>query len=130
MEMNIAKTIANRLFVGFTAFALIVGSSPKEVNAQIITGNGGSTGWNPTSSTSEQSCMQEAMQTMNILVERGEIQTLPNGNSSRFRKGNNVIFNVLCTKSGGHVRVDVICFNACERPIFTLRSKIDALMQW
>ncbi len=42
--MKIVKTITSRLFVGFTALALIVGYSPKEVNA--LTGNGGSTGWN------------------------------------------------------------------------------------
>ncbi len=126
--MNISKTIASRLFVGFTALALIVTSSPKEVNA--IEGNGGTTGWNPTSSTSEDSCMQEAIRRMNTLVSRGEIQTLPNGNDWRFRKGNNVVFNVVCTKNGNYVRVDVICFNRCEDPIFPLRSRIDALMQW
>ena len=127
--MNITKTIASRLFVGFTAFALIVASSPKEVNAQ-ITGNGGSTGWNSTSSTSEESCLDTAKQRMNTLVNQGEIQTLPNGNDWRYRKGNNVIFNVVCSLSGD-VRVDVICFNGCDRAITSeLRPKIDDLMQW
>ncbi|NES80602.1 MAG: hypothetical protein F6K10_03780 [Moorea sp. SIO2B7] len=127
--MNSIKIIARRLFLGLTVSALIVGSLPKEVKAQIV-GNGGTTGWNPVSSTSEPSCLQKGIKRMNILVDQGDIQTLPNGNSWRFRKGNNVIFTVFCTKSGDHVRVDVICFNACEPDIFRLRGTIDALMQW
>ncbi|NEQ66492.1 MAG: hypothetical protein F6K21_13490 [Symploca sp. SIO2D2] len=129
--MNITKTIANRLFVGFTAFSLIVASSSKEVNAHIeIVGNGGSTGWNKTSSNSESACLDTAKQKMNTLVNQGEIQTLPNGNDWRWRKGNNVILNVVCSSSGD-VRVDVICFNACARTITSdLRPKIDELMKW
>ena len=129
--MNSTKTIASRLFVGFTAFALMVGSSPKEANAQ-ITGNGGSTGWNPVSSTSERSCAQKGQEKMKILVNLGEIQTLPNAtsNTTRWRKGNNVIFDLVCTKSGGHVRVGIICFNACDSDIFRLRNTIDDLMEW
>jgi len=126
--MKIVKTITSKLLVGFTALALIVGSAPKEVHA--LTGNGGSTGWNRVSTTNQDSCAQKAVQTMKWLVEQGEIQTLPDGNSWRFRKGNNVIFNVVCDRNGENVRVDVICFNACDRATFNLRSRIDGLMNW
>ncbi len=87
-----------------------------------------STSSTPTSTTDEQSCAQKAVQTMNWLVEQGEIQTLT-GSSSRFRKGNNVIFNVVCSRNS-EVRVDVICFNSCDKDTFRLRSRIDALMNW
>ena len=129
--MNITKTIASLLFVGFMAFALIVAFSPKEVNAHgQIVGNGGSTGWNRTDSRSESACLDTAKQKMNTLVNQGEIQTLPNGNAWRYRKGNNVILNVVCSLSGD-VRVDVICFNGCDQAITSeLRPKIDALLQW
>ena len=126
--MKIVKTITSKLFVGFTALALIVGSAPKEVHA--LTGNGGTTGWNSVSTRDQQSCFQKAMQTMNWLVEQGELQTLPNGNSWRFRRGNNAIFSVICDRSGANVRIEVICFNACEKATFSLRSRIDALMNW
>ncbi|NET41362.1 hypothetical protein [Okeania sp. SIO2B3] len=121
------NTITTRLFVGVTAFALIVGSLPKEVNAG--TGDGGSTGWERVSTTDIVSCEQNAKQEMDRLVQQGTIQKIPGWNS-RFKKGNNTVFNVICTNDGRWVRVDVICFNQCADGFSRIRSKIEALLVW
>lgn len=127
MKMKITNKITRPIVVSCTALALIFGSLTKEVNA--LTGEGGSTGWNSVSTTDVESCQAKASQKMNTLVAGGEIQTIP-GWSSRFRRGNNVIFNVVCDRSGKNVRVDVICFNTCDRYTYNLRTAIDNLMNW
>ncbi|NET80322.1 hypothetical protein [Okeania sp. SIO1F9] len=123
--MKTTNTITSRLFVAVTAFALIVGSLPKEANAQ--TGIGGSTGWNTVSTKDEISCYNKALPVMEWLVSQGDIQKVP-GKSERFKKGNNAVFDVICARNG-EVKVDLICFNSCGDAKRT-RDKIDSLMQW
>ncbi|MDJ0556271.1 MAG: hypothetical protein QNJ68_17905 [Microcoleaceae cyanobacterium MO_207.B10] len=120
------STITNKLFLTLTAFALIVGSLPKQANAQ--TGTGRTTGWNPVSTKDETSCYNKALPIMEFLVNQGEIQKVPNW-AERFTKGNNAVFDVICARNG-EVKVDLICFNSCSSSANSLRDKIDQLMQW
>ncbi len=126
MKMKTTNTITSRLFVAVTAFALIVGSLPKEANAQ--TGTGQTTGWNTVSTKDESSCYKKALPIMEFLVNQGEIQKVPNW-AERFTKGNNAVFDVICARNG-EVKVDLICFNSCSSSAMSLRDKIDSLMQW
>ncbi len=66
---------------------------------------------------------------MDRLVQQGAIEKIPSWNS-RFKKGNNTVFNVICTNDGRWVRVDVTCFNQCTDGTFPIRDKIKALLVW
>ncbi len=97
--------------------------------ANAITADGGSTGWNPVSTNSEQSCAKKAVQEMNFFVNSGKIQNTPRS-GSRFKNGNNAVFNIVCSKKGDYVRVDVICINGCSKQTYRLRKAIDQLITW
>ncbi|MGD1713926.1 hypothetical protein [Dapis sp. BLCC M172] len=79
------------------------------------------------SSTDIVSCEKNAKQEMDRLVQQGAMQKIPSWNS-RFKKGNNTVFNVICTNDGRWVRVDVTCFNQCAEGFSRIRSKIGALL--
>lgn len=111
------------------SLATIASLSLNQEFANAITGDGGSTGWNLVSTKTEQSCTKKAVQEMNFFVNSGKIQNIPRW-STRFKKGNNVIFNLVCSKKGDYVRVDVICINGCSRETIRLRTAIDELLHW
>lgn len=126
--------VTKPILVSWVAFALMLGSFTKEVNAQnVVSAPGGSTGWEPVSTIDESTCAAKAVQKMNSLVATGEIKTVL-GYSSRYARGNAVL-NIVCHKDGKYVRVDVICFGPCEDGIVnngnnSLRSKIEQMLKW
>ncbi len=67
--MKIINRITKPIFVSCTALALIFGCFSKEVNGQNVTSApGGSTGWDPVSTTNESDCAAKAVQKMISLV--------------------------------------------------------------
>ncbi|AOY78758.1 MULTISPECIES: hypothetical protein [Moorena] len=109
--------------------ATIVSMTLNQGLANAISANGGSTGWHSVSSGSETSCNKKGIEKMNILVNGGEIEKTE-FHPWRYKRGNNVIFNLVCAPKGDYVRVDVICVNPCDRNTYRIRTVIDELMNW
>ncbi len=126
--MKITNKITKSIFVSCTVLALIFGSFSQEVNAQNVTeAPGGSTGWEPVSTTNESDCAAKAGQKMSSLVSTGLIKTVT-GASSRYARGN-AVFNIVCHKDGKYVRVDIICFGACVNDTYDIRSQIEKMLR-
>jgi len=92
-------------------------------------GDGGSTGWNAVSSNSWESCANKALEKMKTFVNNGDVQFVP-GWKSRFKIGNTVILNVLCSPDGNYVTVSVFCINDCSSRTIGLRKRIGGAMNW
>ncbi|NEQ18080.1 MAG: hypothetical protein F6K44_32140 [Moorea sp. SIO3E2] len=100
--------------------------------ANALTGSVRSTGWRPVSTERERSCARKGIEKMRILVYEGQIENVPGytNNSTRWIRGNNSVYNLVCSPTGGHIRVDLICFNPCDSSSRNILSEIKNLMNW